>query len=697
MVALLKTKNFYFVIYIFFILLLLINNSLKADQEIRIISDKLSIDQEENIITGKGDVLILGKEISSKAYEVTYNRNEGFIESSGDVILKDKFSNTYFADEITFTDDSSYLNAKNVKMRLKDESRVVGSQVIKKDEINVISDVEYTPCLKENYLIKNCPGWKLKANKMYHNLDTKTVHYDHALIHIFNLPIFYLPYFAHPDPSVNKRTGFLMPTIQSDDQLGDTISIPFFYNIAGNKDITFTPNIQSDANNFYEVDYRHLNDVGSFEINASIDDNDNNLGTRNHVFANANINNSYGTLKTYIQTSNNDTYMRRMKLNDLTVFKSGIYFQKTNENTNLSIESNAYKHLTRQDSQQWEYMYPQINFDIDNIKDNKFGGIISIHNDLINHKNLDNSYSSLISSQANWMNTYISNDTGILYDNNVNFRVVSSSVDYKGSESDENTVAFYPQISSKLSLPLIKVDKNHSQTLTPILMPILAPYNNYTDAQTVDASNIFSNNRSAALNSWESGPRINYGLEWFLDLKDNLDLKLTVGQSAKVNKHKSDSSDEVSDYMIASKIIFDPNKYIDHTAILDRKNRDIKGSNIHAYFDYNKFRFAIDHDYTSNKYSTGSEQIKIGANVLLANDFSFNFTGTRDLNTSNNIGYQYGLLYENDCLGINFNYYRDLTKDRDIAESEGLSFTIVLKPFGSTKSYGSKKLFGPEV
>ena len=48
----------------------------------------------------------------------------------------------------------------------------------------------------------------------------------------FNIPIFYLPYFAHPDPSVNKRTGFLMPTIQTDDQLGDIVSLPFFYNIA---------------------------------------------------------------------------------------------------------------------------------------------------------------------------------------------------------------------------------------------------------------------------------------------------------------------------------------------------------------------------------------------------------------------------------------------------------------------------------
>ena len=290
MISLLKTKNFYFVIYFFFVLFVLINNDLKADQELKIISDKLSIDQEKNTITGKGNVIIQSEKIRSKTSVAIYNRDEGLIEAFGGVVLKDDFDNTYFSDEITFTDDLSYLNAKNVKMRLKDDSRIVGSEVVKKDEINIISNVEYTPCLKENYLIKNCPGWKLKAKKAYHNLETKTVHYDHARLHIFNLPIFYLPYFAHPDPSVNKRTGFLMPTIQSDDQLGDTISIPFFYNIAGNKDITFTPNIQSNANNFYEIDYRHINQSGLFEINASVDDNNDNLGTRNHIFVNADIN-----------------------------------------------------------------------------------------------------------------------------------------------------------------------------------------------------------------------------------------------------------------------------------------------------------------------------------------------------------------------------------------------------------------------
>ena len=69
----------------------------------------------------------------------------------------------------------------------------------------------------------------------------------------------------------------------------------------------------------------------------------------------------------------------------------------------------------------------------------------------------------------------------------------------------------------------------------------------------------------------------------------------------------------------------------------------------------------------------------------------------KNLDTNKNIGYQYGILYENDCLGIDFNYYRDLTKDRDIKESDGFSFTIVLKPFGSTNNYGKNKVFGPRI
>ena len=111
----------------------------------------------------------------------------------------------------------------------------------------------------------------------------------------------------------------------------------------------------------------------------------------------------------------------------------------------------------------------------------------------------------------------------------------------------------------------------------------------------------------------------------------------------------------------------------------------------------NKFSLGIDYDYNSGKYFNASEQVRIGSKFEFAKNFNFNLTGAKNTDTNKNIGYQYGLLYENDCIGIDLSYYRDLTKDRDVAESYGYSFTIVLKPFGSTREYGNKKIFGPRL
>ena len=118
---------------------------------------------------------------------------------------------------------------------------------------------------------------------------------------------------------------------------------------------------------------------------------------------------------------------------------------------------------------------------------------------------------------------------------------------------------------------------------------------------------------------------------------------------------------------------------------------------MNTYSEIYDLKFKIDYDYTSGKYSSINEQIAIGGEYNFRKNFFLKFTGTKDIDTNTNIGYQYGLLYEDNCLGIDLNYYRDKTIDRDIKESDGYSFTIVLKPFGSTRSYGKSKVFGPLV
>ncbi len=680
------------ILFIFFL-----GKNISAEQTATIIADEIRSNNKTNIINAEGNVVILNHDGTKvKADTVTYEKHKQKVVANKNIIINDLEGNTYFLDNAITSDGLNYLEGNDVMARLADDSRIVSKDIVKRNNITLLTDAEYTPCNEENYLIKNCPGWKLKAKKIYQDSDTKTVHYDHAKIYLFNLPFIYLPYFSHPDPSVNKRSGFLMPTIETDNNLGEKFSIPYFFNIAGNRDITFTPNFQSKANNFYSINYRELNDFGTVNIDGSIDDNDDNKGTKNHIFIDADIDNPYGDLYLAIKTSNNDTYLRKNKINQLTVHESGLHFNKSTKNTYLNIITSSYKHLTIEDANQWEYIYPKIEYNIDNIGIGEIDGKISLNNNFSYQKNLDESYASLASSQVNWSKRNIEKNSGLLFDNEATLRIVSISNDYKDKKDTEN-FRFFPQISSKISFPMFRVSNDSNETLTPIIMPIIAPYNNYTDHKNITNSNLFSTNRSSSITESESGPRINFGVEWFNTNKNNFDIKLIAGQSIRFNKEKNDTTDELSDFYITSNLIFDDNKYLNNSLIIDKDSHDIKTNNANLLLSLNKFTLGIDYDYNSGKYFTASEQVRIGSKYEFANNFQFKLNGAKNIDTNNNIGYQYGLLYENDCIGIDLNYYRDLTKDRDVAESYGYSFTIVLKPFGSTRQYGNNKIFGPKI
>jgi LPS-assembly protein len=696
MTELLKFKYFYIICFLFIALTAVTTNKISADQKIRIIADEMQIEQEGQIIKAKGDAVAQDeKGLKMKSDLMVYDEKQSLIQAEGNIILNDNDGSTYFFDKVVSDDKINNLKGVNVKARLKDDSRIVGTSLVKKDNITKLEEAEYTPCLENDYLIKNCPGWKLKANKIFQDNKTKTIHYDHARIHLFNIPVFYLPYFSHPDPSVKKRSGFLMPTVQTDQNLGDSLSIPIFYNIRSNLDLTFTPTLQSKSNNFYSFNYRHLSELGNFNIITSIDDNDDDTGTSHHIFLDSIINNSYGSLNAFVQTSNNDTYMRKNKINKLTVLKSGLSFERSHENYFFSIDTIGYQNIAIQGKEQWEYVYPRIEYNISDIEDDFFKGNITLNNQLDFNKTLDHSYTTLASSQINWHKNNTNNNTGLVFENRANFRLVSISIDNKNTNDTDN-VRLYPQLHTIISYPLIKSGSNFIQTLTPKIMPIIAPYNNYTGAQDISSSNLFSSNRATSITQWESGPRVNYGVDWFIGNNNDFNMSLTVGQSLRINKNDSDRTEELSDYYFSSNLGI-KNNYLSNSIVLDRNDIDVKSISMNTYSEIYDLTFKLDYDYTSGKYSNADEQVAIGGQYNFQKNFYLKFTGTKDIDTNKNIGYQYGLLYEDNCLGIDLNYYRDLTIDRDITESDGYSFTIVLKPFGSTRSYGKNKVFGPSI
>ena len=102
-----------------------------------------------------------------------------------------------------------------------------------------------------------CPPWELTAKKIRHDNVKKTIYYDNAVIKIYdNVPIFYFPKLAHPDPTVDRRSGFLIPSYTDTKNLGSGIDLPYYWAINKDKDLTINNKLFVSENPLFLGEYR---------------------------------------------------------------------------------------------------------------------------------------------------------------------------------------------------------------------------------------------------------------------------------------------------------------------------------------------------------------------------------------------------------------------------------------------------------
>ena len=95
------------------------------------------------------------------------------------------------------------------------------------------------------------------------------VYYRNARLEFFGVPMAYLPFFAHPDPTVRRKTGFLTPSVLQNDAIGFGATTPYFWNLAPNYDVTFSPTVLSRQGLLSQAEWRHRVLNGSYSIRAA--------------------------------------------------------------------------------------------------------------------------------------------------------------------------------------------------------------------------------------------------------------------------------------------------------------------------------------------------------------------------------------------------------------------------------------------
>lgn len=173
--------------------------------------------------------------------------------------------------------EEGYLDNALYSMSLEQKRQLGGDELLKAwgraqsierdQQIYYLEDATYTTCPPED------SAWSVKAQKMELNKETGRGEATHAFLDFHDTPVFYWPYYNFPIDD-RRQSGFLMPTAGYSNNLGFSISAPYYWNMAPNYDMVITPSYYSDRGVNLGGDFRYLtkNSTGELALNGIMDD-----------------------------------------------------------------------------------------------------------------------------------------------------------------------------------------------------------------------------------------------------------------------------------------------------------------------------------------------------------------------------------------------------------------------------------------
>jgi len=223
--------------------------------------DELIYDNTGRRITARGNVEIYYNNYILTADEVVYDQAAGQLTAAGNVLLREPGGANTAADRLVLSDDFRDGFVQSLRFTGSDSSRITARRGTRRaGKVTEFEDGKFSPC-------KTVPGqppaWCISAKRIIHDQEAKTISYKDAAFELFGVPVLYIPYFEHADPSVKRKSGFLAPNLGHSNDLGYISEVSYFYALAPNYDFTFRPTYTSEQGVLWKGDFRHRIAVGS--------------------------------------------------------------------------------------------------------------------------------------------------------------------------------------------------------------------------------------------------------------------------------------------------------------------------------------------------------------------------------------------------------------------------------------------------
>jgi LPS-assembly protein len=234
-------------------------------------ADQLLYDSKNNRVIAQGNVEIYYNNFILTADQVVYDQSVNKLIAEGNAQLKDPNGGITRADRFEALDDFRDAFIQSLSIVTADETRIAAARASRREgNVTEYERAKFTPC-------KNEPGmpplWCIGAARIIHDQNSATITYQDAQFELFGVPVLYLPWFEHPDPSVRQRTGFLSPSFFNSSTLGWGFEVPYYFALSPSYDFTFHPRFLSREGVLFQGDWRQRLADGEYNITfATIDE-----------------------------------------------------------------------------------------------------------------------------------------------------------------------------------------------------------------------------------------------------------------------------------------------------------------------------------------------------------------------------------------------------------------------------------------
>ena len=690
-------------------------------------ADEMVYDNDNNRITAKGNVEIYYGNYTLLADRVVYDRGSNTLKAEGNVRIKDPDGAVITADHITLTDDfrDGFIDA--LKLVTKDDTRIVASSASREaGNVTVFEKAWFTPCKVCETDPTKPPTWRIRAGKITHKRDQAVITFKNAFFDFLGVPIIYVPWFQMADPTVKRKSGFLMPTYSHSGQLGNTLQIPYYFALSDHYDFTFAPMVTEQAGTLLLGNWRHRLSSGAYSVElAGVWD----KGT----FDSPTDGDFRGSVKTEGKFALNpywdwgwdiiaeldETFRRFYNLDSRlkTDRVSQVYLEGLHDRNYMATRFYNTQSLLFSDEPFSEAtVFPIIDYDYI-VKNPIIGGELSFNSNVMVFSNQEGVDSNRLIVESNWRRQMIDGVgqvftpfaqlRGDIYGvGGVDNQDLNGSPDFVSEEPDNGAILRGNALGGiEYRYPWMASTGNVTHVFEPIGQLIARPNSlgNQQDIPNEDALSLvfddtllFDIDKFSGYDRIETGTRANVGVRYTAQFASGAYGRAVFGESYQLagqNEYDTDFfrtsglATDRSDYVGGLYIQALSNLGFSAQSRFDEDTWDIQRTDLGTWARYGPAQVKVNYADVIGEPGLAQDEPReeiVTAGVLaLTEDWSLLGNIRYDLETSQTITDGLGLRYQDDCFMLDVTYQRSFIEDQDIEPDQRFLVNFMLKYLGT--------------